>query len=267
MLGSLGAMVIDRARMDALRESMARTVSHELRAPLSSIRAYTELVLDEGVGPINDEQRVFLSRVASSCEYLERLVEDLLDLARLRAGEVSVRPAEVDLRALVKRVVDSLRQRIMDAEIGLRVDLAPEVSRLVVDPTRLSQVVQNLVDNAVKFSHRGGVVEIRAAREGGSVIISVADSGPGIAPEEQEAIFREFYRGRGEHAQPRTGAGLGLAISRRVARLLGGDLTVSSEHGRGSTFYLRLPYVLAEGTPEGASRSGGGTTGGTRKRA
>ncbi len=265
-LGSLGAMVIDRARIDAVRESMARTVSHELRAPLSSIRAYTELVLDEGVGSINDEQRVFLQRVASSCEYLERLVEDLLDLSRLRAGEVSVKPAVVDLRTLVKRVVDSLRQRIVDAEIGLRVDLAPEISRLVVDPTRLSQVLQNLVDNAVKFSYRGSVVEIKAALEGAQVVISVSDSGPGIAPEEQEAVFREFYRGRGEHAQPRTGAGLGLAISRRVARLLGGDLTLASEPGRGSTFYLRLPFVAAESTPEGAAKAGGVSASGFRKR-
>jgi signal transduction histidine kinase len=265
-LGSLGAMVIDRARMDAVRESMARTVSHELRAPLSSVRAYTELVLDEGVGPINDEQRVFLQRVASSCEYLERLVEDLLDLSRLRAGEVSVRPAVVDLRTLVKQVVDRLRQRIMDGEIGLRIDLAPEISRLVVDPTRLSQILQNLVENAVKFNYRGGVVEIRAALEGGNVVIAVSDTGPGIAPDEQEAVFREFYRGRGEHAQPRTGAGLGLAISRRVARLLGGDLTLVSEPGRGSTFYLRLPFVSAEGTPEGVAKASGGSASGAGKR-
>ncbi len=136
----------------------------------------------------------------------------------------------------------------------------------MVDPTRLSQVVQNLVDNAVKFSYRGAVVEIKAALEGAQVVLSVSDTGPGIAPEEQEAVFREFYRGRGEHAQPRTGAGLGLAISRRVARLMGGDVTLASEPGRGSTFYLRLPYVSADSTPEGAAKGSGVNARGARKR-
>lgn len=246
MLASLAAVAIDRARMDALREAMERSVSHELRTPLSSIRAYTELLLDEAAGPINDEQRLFLQRVATACDYLQTLVEDLLDLSRLRAGEVQVRPTLLDLRELVEEVLDRLGQRIEEAGASVSVDVAAEVANVVTDPTRLAQILTNLIDNAVKFSPPPARVAVRAMLDGSDVAIAVTDNGPGIPESEREAIFREFYRGKSDLAQSRAGAGLGLAIARRVARLLGGDLTVESEAGRGSTFWLRFPYRYPE---------------------
>jgi len=246
MLASLAAVAIDRARMDALREAMERSVSHELRTPLSSIRAYTELLLDEGAGPLNDEQRLFLQRVATACEYLQTLVEDLLDLSRLRAGEVQVRPTLLDLRELIEEVLDRLGQRIEEAGASVDVDVAPEVTNVVSDPTRLSQILTNLIDNAIKFSPPPAKVAVRATLDGADVAISVTDNGPGIPESEREAIFREFYRGKSDGAQSRAGAGLGLAIARRVARLLGGDLTLDSEVGKGSTFWVRFPYRYPE---------------------
>lgn len=242
MLAGLAAVAIDRARMDSMREAMERSVSHELRTPLSSIRAYTELLLDEGAGPLNEEQQVFLQRIATACDYLQTLVEDLLDLSRLRAGEMQVRNELIDLEEILGEVVARLGQRIESAGASVTVAVAPEVSNVVCDPTRLSQIVTNLVDNAIKFSPPPAQVIVRATLEGRDVVIAVADNGPGIPESEREAIFREFYRGKSGAVQSRPGAGLGLAIARRVARLLGGDLTVESKPGTGSTFYLRFPY-------------------------
>jgi signal transduction histidine kinase len=221
---------------------MARSVSHELRAPLASARAYVEVVLDEGVGPINQEQRVFLQRAANACEYLQRLVEDLLDLSRLRAGQISLHPTVTDLRELIDQILDSLRVRIDENEVEVQVSVAPEVAQLLVDRTRLAQIITNLVDNAVKFNYHGGRVTISATLHDNDVVIAVSDTGPGIPESEREAIFQEFYRGKGELAQTRSGAGLGLSIARRVAAFLGGTITVESQVGQGSTFFLRFPY-------------------------
>lgn len=241
-LGGLASVAINRARVNEMRDMMARSVSHELRAPLASTRAYVEVVLDEGVGPINQEQRVFLQRAANACDYLQRLVEDLLDLSRLRSGEISLNPTITDLVELIEHIVDSLRLRAEQNNIELDVNVAPEVAELLVDRTRLAQILTNLIDNAVKFNYHGGRVSVRATLEGREVLIAVSDTGPGIAEAEQEAIFDEFYRGKGELTQARTGAGLGLAIAKRVATFLGGTLTVQSELGQGSTFFLRFPY-------------------------
>ncbi|MCD6351118.1 MAG: HAMP domain-containing histidine kinase, partial [Armatimonadetes bacterium] len=245
-LGGLASMALDRARVNQMRDMMARSVSHELRAPLASIRAYVEVVLDEGVGPINQEQRVFLQRAAKACDYLQRLVEDLLDLSRLRSGEITLRPSLTDLEELLEQILDSLRVRIEDNEVKVETHIAPEVAEVMVDRTRLAQILTNLIDNAVKFNYRGGRVTIEASREGSEVVIAVADTGPGIAPTEQEAIFQEFYRGKNQHTQSRVGAGLGLAIARRVAGFLGGTLTVESKEGQGSTFVLHFPYKPPE---------------------
>ncbi|MCX7597455.1 MAG: ATP-binding protein [Armatimonadetes bacterium] len=256
MLAGLAAVAIDRARMDAMREAMERSVSHELRTPLSSIRAYTELLLDEGAGPVNEEQRLFLQRVAMACDYLQTLVEDLLDLSRLRAGEMQVRNELIDLEAVLGEVVERLSQRIEETGATVTVSVAPEVCNIVTDPTRLCQIVTNLVDNAIKFSPPSSQVVVRAILDGSDVAIAVADNGPGIPESEREAIFREFYRGKSGAVQSRPGAGLGLAIARRVARLLGGELTVESEVGAGSTFWLRFPYRYPDLTGE---KYGGGT--------
>lgn len=250
-LGGLASVAIDRARMEELRETMARSMSHEIRAPLASIRAYLEVVLDEGVGPINQEQRVFLQRAAGACDYLQRLVEDLLDLSRLRAGEAALRPSATDLRELIDQILDTVRTRAEENEIQIEVRIAPEVEEIYVDRTRLAQVLTNLIDNAVKFNYQGGQVIVQAERHEGEVVISVSDTGPGIPDSEQEAIFDEFYRGKGELVQSRAGSGLGLAIARRIAHLLGGTLTVESEVGRGSTFRLRFPYRPAPSAESG----------------
>ncbi len=254
-LASLASVAIERARVQQLRDMMSRTVSHELRAPLSSIRAYAELVLDEGAGPINEEQRLFLQRVVSACEYLERLIEDLMDLSKLRTGEISLRPAEVDLLEIIEQVLDALRPRIEEREINVELEVQPSARRLITDPMRVAQILTNLVDNAVKFNYPGGQVKIGAKREDEWIVVWVSDTGPGIPEAEKEAIFQEFYRRRDELTQSRPGAGLGLAIARRVAYFLGGDLTVESVVGEGSTFYLRLP-VQPRGLqpPEGGDK-------------
>ncbi len=159
-------------------------------------------------------------------------------------GALGLMECERGLKQDLPQLLDRLAPRIRDAGVEVDVDVDPGLSQAITDPTRVAQVLTNLIDNAVKFSPRGAKVTVRATIEGDRVAISVSDKGPGIPKGERDAIFREFYRGKGEAVQAKTGVGLGLAIARRVARLLEGELSLESETGKGSTFWLRMPYRI-----------------------
>lgn len=235
----------EHARIERLRTQLISSVSHELRTPLASIRAYTELIADGDAGPTTEEQRLFLKRIEDTTGRLERLVDDLLDLSRLRAGELSVHKSVVDVAAAIEHTVNALQPEAMRGDITLTTRLDPDLPLIYTDPDRLCQVLFNLAGNAVKYVGQGGKVEVWAEvrdrdTEGATLYIAVSDNGPGIAPEDLDKIFDEFQRGRGAEAISK-GAGLGLAIAARLTRLLGGEIGVESRLGEGSTFYLRFP--------------------------
>jgi len=228
----------NRAKADFLA-----SMSHELRTPLNAIGGYVDL-LDIGVhGPLTDAQRNALTRVTANQRHLLTLINDVLAFAKLEAGQV-----EFDLRSL--RVTDLLASvdplvAALAQEKGIDITIHDDASslRLLGDEERVRQVLLNLVGNAIKYTPEGGSVALTAGRDGTEVAIRIQDTGPGITPEQQQRIFDAFVQVDRRLNHPQEGVGLGLAISRDLARAMGGDLQVESTPGEGSTFTLRLPHV------------------------
>jgi len=217
-------------------------VSHELKTPLTSIQGFAQAILD-GTAQKPEDQQQAARVIYDESDRLRRLVEDLLDLARIDTGQVAFERHQVDLGALLRSVVERLSVRA--EEVGVRIESRlPYLPPIVGDGDRLAQVFTNLIDNAVKHSSEGGVVNLRGEREGGWISIHVDDAGPGIPPEELSRIFERFYQL--DKARPGVrgrGVGLGLAISREIVQAHGGRLVAQSVVGRGSRFTVQLPII------------------------
>ncbi|HEX3758254.1 MAG TPA: ATP-binding protein [Kofleriaceae bacterium] len=240
---ALHAELEDRAdyqrRAVELRTRLLSEMGHELRTPLHSLSTISQFLLDRLDGELTAEQDRQVRIIHEVAESLTAYVNDLLDLARTDAGRAVVNLSELQVDAVL-RPLRRILQPLVPPGVTLRVTVEPGLPSITSDEQKLSQILRNLVANALKFTERGAV-EIRALRAGDHVVFEVADSGIGIAPEHHELIFREFAQVDG-HVQPRMrGSGLGLPLSRRLAELLGGRLTVVSELGVGSTFRLELP--------------------------
>jgi signal transduction histidine kinase len=226
--------MVDRLReVDELERNFLMRVTHELRTPLTAISGHVQAVTEGVVGP--DELDESLEAVNEEVRRLDRLVGDLLDLTRLEAHQFRVVREEVGLEALLEQAAGAFREkaRAVDIDFQTPIDGAPTV---ITDGDRVLQIVNNLLDNAFRWTPRGGTVELGCVTSNGIAAIKVTDTGRGIAPAEREAVFHPFYSRRGEG-----GTGLGLSISRELAQALGGRLSVESEPGHGSTFTLSLP--------------------------
>jgi PAS domain S-box-containing protein len=237
------------------KDQFLAVMSHELRTPINAIMGYSDL-LDLGVkGPLNDDQRAMLARVRETSRHLLGLINEVLDLAKIGAGRMDLVLAELDVEEIVERAAQQILPQA--TEKGLTLDVkAPDANGAVcvnADETRLTQIIINLMSNAVKFTKSGGVT-ISYADNDGEVAIHVSDTGPGIPPDQADRIFEEFYQVEGGLSRVSGGTGLGLAIARRFARLMGGDVRVESQVGRGSTFTVLLPS--AEHGEKGESDSG-----------
>lgn len=219
------------------------TLAHDIRSPLGAIQGYCELLEDEVYGPVNDRQRETLGRVRMSGRHLLSLLDNVMDMARLNAGVVQVGAGPVRLADVASEAVHMLIPAAQARLQTLRLEAA-EVT-VTADAARVRQVLVNLIGNAVKFTPQDGAITVSAGRfdTGGASWgeIRVADTGPGIAPAEQAAIFEPYYRSEGTAAAP--GVGLGLAISHALVRQMGGDLLLESTVGAGSTFIIRLPLL------------------------
>jgi signal transduction histidine kinase len=224
------------------------SMSHELRTPLNSILGYQSLLLEGVVGEVPAPARSFLERAQRSTRTLLHLVNDVLDLSKLQAGKLELVVVPARMRAIVEEALATIEPLAAARRIAVEVEPWPPLPTVHTDADRVRQILINLLSNAVKFTDEGRVTLSAAHGDGavagdgaghGWVELRVADTGPGIAPENQERIFHEFEQIVG--ATARGGTGLGLPISRKLARLLGGELTVESELGHGSTFILRLP--------------------------
>lgn len=228
-----------QASQQAQRDFVAN-VSHELKTPLTSIQGFAQAILDGTAGAPNDQAHA--ARVIfEESDRLHRLVEDLLDLARLDAGQIAFRREPVALEELVRGVVERLSLRAAENDIRVELDIG-RLPQVVGDGDRLAQVFTNLLDNALQHTPSGATVQVRARAEAGEVSLSVEDSGPGIPAEELPRIFERFYQV--DKARPRgggRGVGLGLAISREIVQAHGGKLTAESAPGKGSRFTVRLP--------------------------
>jgi signal transduction histidine kinase len=226
--------MVDRLReVDELERNFLMRVTHELRTPLTAISGHVQALAEGVVGP--DDLDESLTAVNEEVRRLDRLVGDLLDLTRLEAHQFRVVSEEVGLAALLERAAASFREkaRTNDVIFHTPIDQAPTI---ITDGDRVLQIVNNLLDNAFRWTPRGGTVQLGCSTSNGVAAISVSDTGRGISPAEREAVFHPFYSRRGEG-----GTGLGLSIARELATALGGRLAVESEPGQGSTFTLSLP--------------------------
>jgi signal transduction histidine kinase len=242
----------DLERVMERKAIFARGLSHDLKNPLGAIDGHAEL-LEAGLrGELTEQQRDSVGRIRGMVRALLALIDDVLEVARAEAGQLSISPAPMDVRHLIQEAVEAHRGAALAAGLHLDLKPAPALPVVVTDAGRVRQVLDNLLSNAMKYTPRGGVVTVRAMvraerrlGRGDRVAVDVCDTGPGIPAKDLERIFEEFAR-----LDPRTGAGagLGLAIARHIARLLDGDITVWSEDGRGSTFTLWLPLAPIDAT-------------------
>ncbi len=225
-------------------------MSHELRTPLNAILGYTELILDNIYGEVPQKVHGVLERVQSNGRHLLGLINDVLDLSKIEAGQLELALQDYSLQAVVAAVVAATESLAQNKGLALRSSVADGLPVGCGDERRLAQVVMNLVGNAIKFTDRGSV-EIIARCEGDRFCIAVRDTGPGIAEADQQRIFEEFQQVDNSNTRQKGGTGLGLAISRRIVALHGGTISVESAPGAGSTFTINIP-VRAKATREAA---------------
>jgi signal transduction histidine kinase len=215
-------------------------MSHELRTPLNAIIGFSQVLQQRLFGEVNAKQEEYLEDILSSGNHLLSLINDVLDLSKVEAGQVELELADLSLRDALERGVVMVREKAATGGIRLSLEVADDVDVVRGDERRLRQVVFNLLSNAVKFTPPGGSVAVAAERVGRDVRVSVTDTGSGIAPEDHERIFEEFQQ-TGAGAAQREGTGLGLALSKRLIELHGGRIWVESVLGEGSRFSFTLP--------------------------
>jgi signal transduction histidine kinase/CHASE3 domain sensor protein len=237
--------VTEQRELDRLKDDFVATVSHELRTPLTSMMGFLEMIREGEAGELNEEQQRFLAIVYRSSERLQRLVGDLLFVARLDANGLQLQFADVDVTEIVRDAVESTAALARSRTIDLRSELA-EVPSVVGDRERLSQLVGNLISNALKFTPEGGTVTAGTFVDGDSAVIEVTDTGIGIPEAEQSRLFQRFFRSSTATEQAIPGTGLGLVISRAIAEAHGGTISVRSAPGEGTSFRVELPFGAEE---------------------
>jgi signal transduction histidine kinase len=225
-------------------------MSHELRTPLNAIIGFSEVLSERMFGEINDKQAEYLADILESGRHLLSLINDILDLSKIEVGRMELEPTDFDLPSAIENTLILVRERAQRRAITLQRTVDERLGTIRADERKVKQVLLNLLSNALKFTPEGGRIDVRARVEDGVAEISVTDTGVGIAPEDQEAVFEEF-RQVGLAAKKIEGTGLGLAISRKFIELHGGAIRVKSRIGSGSTFTFTLPLTIAENRPTG----------------
>jgi signal transduction histidine kinase len=225
--------------LDRMKDQFVGSVSHELRTPLTSMIGYLELVLDGEVGPVQGEQRHFLEIVSRNCDRLNRLVDDILFVARVDAGRLSLERDSVDLVELAAESIETARGAAAGKQIDVRFSAEEGLPPVWVDPTRLTQLFDNLLSNAVKFTPAHGTVAVAIGRRGDRAHVEVSDTGVGIPKQELGSLFDRFFRASTSASAP--GTGLGLSIVKSIAEAHGGTISVESEERVGTTFFIDLP--------------------------
>jgi signal transduction histidine kinase/ActR/RegA family two-component response regulator len=233
-------------RADEMKSRFLSNMSHEFRTPLNSMRALAQILLDRTDGPLTTEQEIQVSLIQRSAVDLTEMVNDLLDLAKVEAGKTVVRPSECDVKKLFGALRGVMKPLLVNDSVALIFEEPEDIPTLFTDESKVSQILRNFISNALKFTD-GGEVRVSARRgPGETIVFAVADTGIGIAPEHHEQIFHEFGQVDSPVQHKVRGTGLGLPLSRKLAILLGGEITLTSALGQGSTFALSLPVAYRE---------------------
>ena len=230
--------ITELRKADQVRRDFVANVSHELRTPLTAIKGYAEALLDDPDDA--DAREKFLDIIHRHASRMERLVKDLLRLARLDAGQEAVELAPCDVGGLLKGIANDFEAMAAQKEQTIDVEVGPDAASLVTDAAKLHDIARNLIENAVNYAPEGGAIEVKAISSGGLFQLTVADTGHGIAPDDLPRVFERFYRAD----KSRTGSGgtgLGLSIVKHLAQVLGGEVTASNQPGGGALFTVTLP--------------------------
>ncbi len=216
-------------------------MSHELRTPLNAIIGFSEALKEGMFGEMNAKQAEYVDDIHTSGKHLLSLINDILDLSKVEAGRMDLDLADFDVPTALQNAMTLVRERAQRHGIRLSLEVDAAVGLFRADERKFKQILLNLLSNAVKFTPEGGKVGVEASRADGSLVVAVSDTGVGIAPEDQAAVFEEFRQVGRDYTSKAEGTGLGLALTKRFVELHGGSIEVASEPGKGSTFTFRLP--------------------------
>lgn len=244
-----GVMVVlhdmtELRRLENLRRELVANVSHELKTPLSAIKGYAETLR---LGAVNDPEHNlhFVRRIEEQADRLHELILDILQIARLESGQESFELSDVPLAELIDQCRDQFAETAAARQIALTSELPPAGVSVWADDEGVRTILSNLVDNALKYTPAGGSVSLRTSHDAATATLEIADTGSGIAPKDQERIFERFYRADKARSRELGGTGLGLSIVKHLAQSFGGNVSLSSQPGSGSTFRVQLPRFPA----------------------
>jgi len=236
--------------MNRLKSDFLATMSHELRTPLNAIIGFSDVL--ESIASLDDKQKRYVRNIQTSGKVLLEMINDILDLAKIESGKMEVRLSDFRIAPIITAQCDMARPLTERKNIDLETEIEPGLPEMFQDQAKVQQIVNNLLSNAIKFTPEGGRIVVGARREGNELVLTVADTGVGIAEEDQVAIFEKFRQGKtvlkGGDAMTReySGTGLGLSIVKELCKLLGGEISLESELGKGSTFMVHLPWTRAD---------------------
>jgi signal transduction histidine kinase len=216
-------------------------MSHELRTPLNAIIGFSEVLMEKMFGEVNEKQADYLKDIHESGRHLLSLINDILDLSKIEAGRMDLEISRFDLPSALANAMTLVRERAQRHGIGLGLQVDERLGEFQADERKVKQILLNLLSNAVKFTPDGGRIDVRAAMDTDKVEIAVCDTGIGIAPEDQAAVFEEFKQVGRDYTRKTEGTGLGLALTKRFVELHGGEIRLESAPGKGSTFTFTLP--------------------------
>jgi signal transduction histidine kinase len=252
MANSLERDARERDRVERMKDDFVLTVSHELRTPVTVVKGFAEM-LSEQRKSLNSTQYEAVEVIADSATQLQKMINDLLDLARSDAGKLRIEPEPTSVRSLARRVGRQMRPHFEERDQRFTVSVEKDLPDVEADPDRISQVLANLLMNANKYAPEGSEVRLAATRAGEEVEFAVSDDGPGLGEEELEHVFDRFWRAESGETQSVGGTGLGLAIAKSLVELHGGAITANSVPGEGATFRFVLP-IAKDGRPRRAPR-------------
>lgn len=232
----LEAELANRAKSEFLAN-----MSHELRTPLNSIIGFSDIMLDECFGELNNKQSRFATNISNSGKHLLGIINDILDISKVESGKLELKHAEISIHCILEEMLSLMQPLASDKEIIMKLEIEPQIDNILADVSILKQVLYNLISNAIKFTDVEGAVTIKAKREGNMLCTSVRDTGIGISLDDQNKLFKPFSQLDSSLSRKHEGSGLGLAICKKYVELHNGNINVQSEINKGSTFSFTIP--------------------------